>query len=81
MSLTARTQRGYDHRLRELVWQTQSIDAAVRHGVPRSTARGWLAPMKTPVVTLNVANQDATQCNKKLLRFAGGLIASWHCCG
>lgn len=32
----------YDHRLRELVRSTQDISGAVQHGVPPSTARGWL---------------------------------------
>lgn len=58
MTSTTRMQRRYDHRLRELVYKAKSVDVAMRHGVPRSTARGWLAPMTTPVVTLNVANHD-----------------------
>ena len=58
MNPTIRHQRRYDHRLRELVCQSKSVDVAVRHGVPRSTARGCLAPATRPVVTLNSLNQD-----------------------
>ena len=67
MPSTTRTQRRYDHRLRELVRNANSVDVAVRHGVPRSTARGWLAPLTTPVVTLNVANQDATRLQQEVI--------------
>jgi hypothetical protein len=62
-----RTQRRYDHRLRELVCKTKCGDVAVRHGVPRSTARGWLAPRSTPVVTLNVANEDTIRLRQEVL--------------
>ena len=67
MTSTTRTQRRYDHRLRELVRNSKSVDVAVRHGVPRSTARGWLAPLTTPVVTLNVANQDTTRLQQEVI--------------
>ena len=67
MTSTTRTQRRYDHRLRELVCKANSVDVAVRHGVPRSTARGWLAPMSTPVVTLNVANDDTIRLRQEVL--------------
>ena len=65
MPSTNRHQRRYDHRLRELVRYAKSIDVAVRHGVTHVTARGWLAPVTTPVVTLNVANQDATRLQQE----------------
>ena len=67
MPSTTRTQRRYDHRLRELVSNAKNVDVAVRHGVPRSTARGWLAPLPTPVVTLNVANQDAVRLQQEVI--------------
>jgi len=35
--------------------------------VPRSTARGWLAPRSTPVVTLNVANEDTIRLRQEVL--------------
>jgi hypothetical protein len=67
MPSTVRTQRRYDHRFRDLVCKTNSVDLALRHGVPRSTARGWLAPTATPVVTLNVANEDATRLRQEVI--------------
>lgn len=67
MPSTVRKQRRYDHRLRELVSKTNSVDMALRHGVPRSTARGWLAPTATPVVTLNVANEDTTRLRQEVI--------------
>ncbi len=67
MSSTTRTQRRYDHRLWELVCNAQSVDVAIRHGVLRSTARGWLAPLPTPVVTLNVANQYAVRLQQEVI--------------
>src|SRR6266853_3026407 len=67
MTSTTRTLRRYDHRLRELVCKTKCVDVAVRHGVPRSTARGWLAPRSTPVVTLNLANEDTIRLRQEVL--------------
>ena len=58
MSALTRTQRKYDHRLRELVQSTGSVDVAVRRGVPRSTAYGWLNKPSTEVMTLDVLNKD-----------------------
>ncbi len=40
-----RTVSFYRHRLRQLIQTTGDLDLAVRHGVPRSTARGWLKPL------------------------------------
>ncbi len=42
MTTPPRTQRTYDHRLKELVCETGDIRLATKQGVPRSTARGWL---------------------------------------
>jgi hypothetical protein len=67
MTSTTRTQRRYDHRLRELVCEANSVDLAVRHGVPRSTARGWLAATGMPVVTLNVAHHDAIRLRQEVI--------------
>ena len=47
-----RVQRTYDHRLRELVSSTGDTSIALRIGVPRSTANGWLLPRERPVVSL-----------------------------
>ena len=67
MTSTTRTQRRYDHRLREMVCNSKNIDAAVGCGVPRSTARGWLAPMTAPVVTLPAINNDNIQLQQILV--------------
>ena len=67
MSSTVRTQRRYDHRLRELVCKTKSVESALRQGVPRSTARGWLAATATPVVMLNGADQDAIGLRQEVI--------------
>src|SRR6185437_1480985 len=67
MTSTARTQRRYDHRLRELVCEANSVDLAVRHGGPRSTARGWLAATGIPVVTCNVAHHDAIRLRPEVI--------------
>jgi hypothetical protein len=39
-----RVQQAYDHRLRQFVCTTGDTDHALRIGVPRSTANGWLQP-------------------------------------
>src|SRR5712692_9381824 len=52
MPTTARPQRRYDHRLRNLVQRTGDVTVATNLGVPRSTARGWLAAAPTVVVCL-----------------------------
>lgn len=46
-----RTQRTYDHRLRDWVRRTGDVAIAVRLGVPRSTAAGWLRRGSPTVVT------------------------------
>ena len=55
MTSTARRQRRYDHRLRELVHRTRDVTIATDVGVPRSTARGWLRPPPQDVLSLDVA--------------------------
>ena len=67
MTSTTRTQRRYDHRLREMVCNSKNIHAAVGCGVPRSTARGWLAPRAVPVVTLPAANHDHIHLQQQVL--------------
>ncbi|MCU0716509.1 MAG: hypothetical protein MUD03_10320, partial [Pirellula sp.] len=52
-----RRQNSYDHRLRELVFQSGRTEAARRIGVPRSTVHGWTKARPRPVVTL-IANGD-----------------------
>jgi transposase InsO family protein len=52
-------QRAYEHRLRDLVRQTGDPGIAVRVGVPRSTAAGWLKAPPPPVLTIR--NIDAAE--------------------
>ena len=54
MPTIARSQQRYDHRLRNLVQRTGDVTVATDLGVPRSTARGWLAETPTVVVCLDV---------------------------
>ena len=68
MATATRTQRRYDHRLRNLVRATRDIHCAIQRGVPRSTARGWLTDSDVPVVTVDALNLDATQLQREVLQ-------------
>ena len=50
MAENTHTQKQYDHRLRRLIQNTGDLELAVRYGVPRSTARGWLKQFRIPVI-------------------------------
>jgi putative transposase len=67
MPTTTRTQRRYDHRLRDLVQTTGDVELAVRHGVPRSTARGWRTNRTTEVVSLEVLELDTVQLQHQVI--------------
>jgi putative transposase len=68
MATTTRTQKRYDHRLRELVRNTQDVSCAVQYGVPRSTARSWLTTPSVQVVTADPLHMDAIQLQQEVLR-------------
>ena len=68
MIATTRTQNRYDHRLCDLVQSTGSIEHALRRGVPRSTARGWLSATRAEVVTLDVVERDVLALQNELLQ-------------
>ena len=68
MATTTRSQSRYDHRLRDLVRTTRDITCALQHGVPRSTARGWLTASAAQVVTVDVLNRDTLQLQQEVLR-------------
>ena len=68
MATTTRSQSRYDHRLRDLVRTTQDITCALHRGVPRSTARGWLARPAARVVTIDVLSRDTMQLQQEVLR-------------
>lgn len=67
MSTATRTQRRYDHRLRQLVRSTGKVDLALESGVPRSTAYGWLSSACPDVVTLDVLDRDLTQLQQEVV--------------
>ncbi len=75
METKARTQKTYDHRLKELVRSTQDITCAVRHGVPRSTARGWLKAPANEVISIDVVQLDAIGLQKEVMRLRARLRA------
>lgn len=85
MPTATRLQRIYDHRLKELVNETGDIHLAVRRGVPRSTARGWLGRSHENVVTLDVFRSSGRELreevvalrrrNRKLRAVLGILVA------
>jgi hypothetical protein len=65
---TTRPQRRYDHRLRDLVDNTGDVAIATDLGVPRSTARGWLAAAPTVVVSLDVADLTEPELRQEILK-------------
>lgn len=67
MSSHLRTQRRYDHRLRQLVQTTGDIQLAIEQGVPPSTARGWLAKPTTEVVSLDVLELETVQLQHEVM--------------
>jgi transposase InsO family protein len=68
MATTTRTQNRYDHRLKELVRSTRDTRCTIRHGVPPSTARGWLKTPATEVVTIDVLKMDAIRLQQEILQ-------------
>jgi hypothetical protein len=68
MPTTARPQRRYDHRLRNLVQRTGDATVATNLGVPRSTARGWLGATPTLVVCLDVADLIESELRQEVLK-------------
>lgn len=68
MSTTPRKQRAYDHRLPELMQRTGGFQLASRHGVPASTARGWLNKSATAVVSLDVLDHDTLPLQYELIQ-------------
>ena len=67
MPENTRIQKQYDHRLRRLIQTTGDLDLAIRHGVPRSTARGWLKQSRTDVVSIDVLDMDAEALQREVL--------------
>src|ERR687888_1580616 len=68
MTTTSRPQQRYDHRLRDLVQRTSNLTIATDLGVPRSTARGWLAGTPTVVVSVDVADLTEPELRQEILK-------------
>ena len=67
MTASTHTQKQYDHRLRRLIQTTGDLELAVGHGVPRSTARGWLKHSGTEVASIDVLDMDAEALQREVL--------------
>jgi putative transposase len=67
MTTAGRDQQRYDHRLRDLVRRTGDVTIATDLGIPRSTARGWLAKAPNAVVSLDVTNLNAFELQQEIL--------------
>ena len=68
MKTASRPPRRYDHRLRDLVRRTEDLTVAIDLGVPRSTARGWLATAPTVVISVDVANLTESELRQEILK-------------
>ncbi|MCH7689201.1 MAG: DDE-type integrase/transposase/recombinase [Planctomycetes bacterium] len=73
MTSTTRTQNKYDHLLREHVRSTGDVNHAIRLGVPRSTARGWVKLAPADVITLDVVDMDNVRLQQQVLRLQSRL--------
>lgn len=62
----ARTQRIYDHRLRNLVYSTGRIEIALDRGVPRSTDRGWLRSSPREVVSIDELEHSVEELREQV---------------
>ena len=73
MTSTTRTQNKYDHLLREHVRSTGDVNHAIRLGVPRSTARGWVKLAPADVITLDVVDMDNLRLQQEVLKLRARL--------
>lgn len=67
MSTATRTQRRYDHRLKELVRATGNVTVAMESGVPRSTADGWRTRSSADVVSLDVIEENVAELQREVV--------------
>jgi len=65
---TPRRQRRYDHRLVELVRRTGDVGHATKHGIPRSTAAGWITRRSGAVVSLPHLDESAPELLVRVAR-------------
>ena len=71
MFATARQQRCYDHRLKELVRTSGDLSVALELGIPRSTAIGWLGDSPRQVVSLDLLSLDEQELRYPLIHRFG----------
>jgi len=62
-----RSQRTYDHRLRDLVRVSDNRNIVADFGVPRSTALGWLRGEYGSVVAADVFDMDQVRLQQEIL--------------
>ena len=66
MIATTRKQQKYDHRFKDVVRASGRTDLARQHGVPESTARGWVSSPRPEVVTSNVDDREIVELQQQL---------------
>ena len=64
----ARSQRIYDHRLRDLVQSVGDPHVVADLGVARSTVQGWLRGEHRPVVSADVLDMEAVRLQAEVLK-------------
>jgi hypothetical protein len=67
MSVKLRSQRYYDHRLKELVRTSGDPSLAIGLGIPASTVMGWLYESSRQVVTLDVLSMKEQELQREIL--------------
>lgn len=67
MPTATRRQETYDHRLKDFIHETGDIQLALRRGVPRSTARGWIGRSRKNVVTLDAFEATGDELRREVL--------------
>ena len=68
MKTASRPQRRYEHRLQDLVRCRGDLTIATDLGVPRSTARGWLAAAPTVVISVDVASLTEVELRQEIVK-------------
>jgi hypothetical protein len=63
-----RPHRGYDPRLRELVFHTGDVSIARDCGVPRSTSKDWKIGKFQDVITLDVFDRELVDLRAEVLK-------------
>jgi hypothetical protein len=81
MKTASRPQRRNDHQLRDLVRPTGDLTITTELGVPRSTARGWLAEAPTVVISVDGANRTEAELRQEILKLRQRVGNSRRCSG